>query len=235
MDRAALFDVDGTLVDSNALHVVAWWEGLRQGGHHVPTHAVHRAIGLPGEKLLEHLLGPDRDRSEDERLSAAHDTLYGTWFERLQAFDGAADLLRTLAGSGWKVVLVTSAKDRELEALRAAVDADDAISATATADDVEEGKPAPDPIEHALSLVGVAPERAVLVGDSVWDMKAARHAGVVCVGLLCGGIPLTDLKDAGAAAVYDDATDLLDHLGTGPFATVGQASTGGQPSGRSSG
>ncbi|WP_395358978.1 HAD family hydrolase [Streptomyces sp. YH02] len=229
MDRAALFDVDGTLVDSNALHTVAWWEGLRQGGHQVPTHAVHRAIGLPGEKLLEHLLGPDRDRSEDERLSAAHDTLYGTWFERLQAFDGAADLLRTLAGSGWKVVLVTSAKDRELEALRAAVDADDAIFATATADDVEEGKPAPDPIEHALSLVGVAPERAVLVGDSVWDMKAARHAGVVCVGLLCGGIPRTDLKDAGAAAVYDDATDLLDHLGAGPFATVGQ------PSGRSTG
>ncbi|MFE9738714.1 HAD family hydrolase [Streptomyces sp. NPDC006477] len=222
MDRVALFDVDGTLVDSNALHVVAWWEALRQGGHHVPTHAVHRAIGLPGEDLLEHLLGPDRDRSRDGSLSDAHDALYGTYFERLVAFDGAADLLRTLAGSGWKVVLVTSAKDRELDALRGALDADDAITATATADDVDEGKPAPDPIEHALSLVGGSADRAVFVGDSVWDMKAARRAGVVCVGLLCGGLPREDLTEAGAAAVYDDAADLLAHLGTGPLAT-GQA------------
>ncbi|MER5307525.1 HAD family hydrolase [Streptomyces sp. NPDC002773] len=219
MDRVALFDVDGTLVDSNALHVVAWWEALRQGGHHVPTHAVHRAIGLPGEDLLAHLLGPGRDRSQDGRLSGAHDALYGTYFERLVAFDGAADLLRTLAGSGWKVVLVTSAKDRELDALRRALDADDAITATATSDDVEEGKPAPDPVEHALSLVGGSADGAVFVGDSVWDMKAARRAGVVCVGLLCGGLPREDLAEAGAAAVYDDAADLLSHLGTGPLAT----------------
>lgn len=225
MDRVALFDVDGTLVDSNALHVVAWWEALRQGGHHVPSHAVHRAIGLPGEDLLEHLLGPDRDRSRDGSLSGAHDALYGTYFERLVAFDGAADLLRTLAGSGWKVVLVTSAKDRELDALRGALDADDAITATATADDVDEGKPAPDPIEHALSLVGGSVDRAVFVGDSVWDMKAARRAGVVCVGLLCGGLPREDLTEAGAAAVYDDAADLLAHLGTSPLAT-------GQPGSR---
>ncbi|MEU2117753.1 HAD family hydrolase [Streptomyces sp. NPDC016459] len=226
MDRVALFDVDGTLVDSNALHVVAWWEALRQGGHRVPTHAVHRAIGLPGEDLLEHLLGPDRDRSQDERLSGAHDTLYGPYFERLVAFDGAADLLRTLAGSGWKVVLVTSAKDREFDALRAALDADDVITATATADDVEQGKPAPDPIEHALSLVGGSADSAVFVGDSVWDMKAARSAGVVGVGLLCGGLPREDLTAAGAAAVYDDPADLLSRLGTGPFATERTGPTG---------
>ncbi len=219
MDRAALFDVDGTLVDSNPLHVVAWWEALRQSGHTVPTRAVHHAIGLPGEDLLEHLLGPDRDRSGDDRLSGAHDALYGTWFERLQAFDGAADLLRALARRGWKVVLVTSAKDRELEALRAAVDADDAITAAATSDDVEEGKPAPDPIEHALSLVDVTPDRAVFVGDSVWDMKAARRAGLATVGLLCGGIPRADLTEAGAEAVYDDVAGLLDGLDTGPFST----------------
>ncbi|KQX49883.1 MULTISPECIES: HAD family hydrolase [unclassified Streptomyces] len=220
MDRAALFDVDGTLVDSNPLHVVSWWEALRQHGHHVPTHAVHRAIGLPADKLLGHLLGPSRDRSRDDRLGAAHDSLYGTYLERLRAFDAAAELLRTLAGEGWKVVLVTSAKDRELTALRAAVDADDAITATATADDVDEGKPAPDPVEHALSLVGVTADRAVFVGDSVWDMKAARRSGVVCAGLLCGGVPGADLLDAGAAAVYEDAGDLLARLPDSPFATV---------------
>ncbi|MGO4631409.1 HAD family hydrolase [Streptomyces sp. 2RAF24] len=232
MDRAALFDIDGTLVDTNPLHVVAWWEALRQGGHRVPTHAVHRAIGLPGERLIDHLLGPARDRSEDERLSAAHDTLYGTYFERLEAFDRAGELLRALAGDGWKVVLVTSAKDRELTALRGAVDADDALTDTATADDVDEGKPAPDPVEHALSLVGVPADRAVFVGDSVWDMKAARRARVVCAGLLCGGIPRADLTEAGAAAVYADPADLLAHLPTSPFATV---PAGGAESGLSGG
>lgn len=127
--------------------------------------------------------------------------------------------MRTLAGDGWEVVLVTSAKDRELTALRGAVDADDALSDTATADDVDAGKPAPDPLEHALSLVGVPAERAVFVGDSVWDMKAARRAGVVCAGLLCGGIPAADLTRAGASAVYEDPADLLARLRTSPFTT----------------
>ncbi|MFB7544529.1 HAD family hydrolase [Streptomyces zaomyceticus] len=217
MDRAALFDVDGTLVDSNHLHVLAWWEALRQGGHEVPSHAVHRAIGLPGDRLLEHLLDKDRDRSQDDRLSTGHDTLYATFFERLRAFDEASELLRTLASDGWKVVLVTSATDRELEALRRAVDADDVIAETATADDVERGKPAPDPIEHALALVDVTPDRAVFVGDALWDMKAARRADVTGVGLLCGGLPRAELTEAGAAAVYDDPADLLAHLDTSPF------------------
>ncbi|WP_225804887.1 HAD family hydrolase [Streptomyces sp. NK15101] len=232
MDRAALFDVDGTLVDTNHLHVVAWWEAFRQGGHRVPTHAVHRAIGLPGEQLIDHLLGDSRDPSDDDRLSTAHDTLYATSFERLQAFDRAGDLLRTLADDGWKVVLVTSAKDRELTALRRAVDADEALTDTATADDVEEGKPAPDPLEHALSLVGVPADRAVFVGDSVWDMEAARRAGMVSAGLLCGGIPRADLTEAGAAAVYADPADLLAHLDTSPFTTVpadGAPSGTGEP------
>ncbi|MER7912216.1 MULTISPECIES: HAD family hydrolase [unclassified Streptomyces] len=219
-DRAALFDVDGTLADTNHLHAVAWWEALRQGGHRVTLHAVHRSIGLPGGRLLDHLLGQDRDRSDDERLSTAHDTLYGTYFERLQAFDGAADLLRKLAGDGWKVVLVTSARSRELSALRRAIDADDALTDTATSDDVDEGKPAPDPVEHALSLVDVPADRAVFVGDSVWDMKAATRAGVTVVGVLCGGIPEADLTGAGAAAVYDGPADLLARLDTSPFASV---------------
>lgn len=218
--RAALFDVDGTLADTNHLHVVAWWEALRQGGHQAPAHAIHRAIGLPGDQLLDHLLGEDRDHAGDERLSHAHDTLYGTFFERLTAHDRAADLLRALADDDWKVVLVTSAKDRELAALRRAIDADDAIAATATSDDVDAGKPAPDPVEHALSLVGVAPDRAVFVGDSVWDMRAASRAGVARVALLCGGIPRADLTEAGATAVYDDPAGLLAALGTSPFADV---------------
>ncbi|MFB7408230.1 HAD family hydrolase [Streptomyces sp. NPDC056202] len=221
MDRAALFDIDGTLTDTNYLHVVAWCEALRQAGHRVPAHSVHRAIGLPGEDLLDHLLGDDRDRTRDDRLSAAHDTLYATWFDRLPALPSAADLLRTLAGSGWLVVLVTSAKDRELSALRRAIGADDAIAEAGTSDDVEQGKPAPEPVRHALRRAGVPPERAVFVGDTVWDMRAATRAGVTAVGLLCGGIPRADLEEAGAAAVYRDPADLLARLGDSPFALAG--------------
>ncbi|MER5763383.1 HAD family hydrolase, partial [Streptomyces sp. NPDC002082] len=137
MNRAALFDVDGTLADTNHLHVTCWWEALRQGGHDVAMHDIHRAIGLPGEDLLAHLLGEHHDTGRDDTLTAAHDTLYGTYFDRLPPLDAAADLLRELDRRGWRVVLVTSAQQAELDALRRAVDADDAITATAGADDVE--------------------------------------------------------------------------------------------------
>lgn len=220
MNRAALFDVDGTLTDTNHLHVTSWWEAFRQAGHQVPMHAIHRAIGLPGEDLIDHLLADDRDRGDDDRLSAAHDALYATYFERLPALNGGASLLRSLSRAGWKVLLVTSAKDSELEALRRAIDADDAITDTATSDDVEEGKPAPEPVLRALDMVQAPPERAVFVGDTVWDMKAAVRAGVSGVGLLCGGIPRGDLEEAGAAAVYGDPADLLAGLADSPFSRV---------------
>ncbi|MFJ8563620.1 HAD family hydrolase [Streptomyces sp. NPDC093514] len=218
MNRAALFDVDGTLTDTNHLHVTCWWEALRQAGHTVAMHRVHRALGLPGEDLIAHLLGDDRDKSDDDTLSAAHDTLYGTYFDRLKSFDRAADLLRELDRSGWRVVLVTSASSRELEALTKAIDADDALTATASSDDVSEGKPAPDPVHHALDLAGAAAGQAVFVGDSVWDMKAAARAGVTAVGLLCGGIPRADLVEAGARAVHQDPADLLEHIDRSPLA-----------------
>ncbi|MEU7607178.1 HAD family hydrolase [Streptomyces sp. NPDC041003] len=218
MNRAALFDVDGTLADTNHLHVVCWWEALRQAGHDVAMHDIHRAIGLPGEDLLARLLGEDRDTSEDDALSAAHSTLYGTYFDRLPPLDSAADLLRELDRRGWRVVLVTSATDAELGALRRAVGADDAITATASSEDVSDGKPAPEPVHQALGLADAAARDSVFVGDTVWDMEAGSRAHVACVGLLCGGIPRRDLEEAGARAVYRHPADLLAHLDTGPFA-----------------
>jgi HAD superfamily hydrolase (TIGR01509 family) len=218
MERAAVFDVDGTLVDTNHLHVTTWWEAFRQAGHRVPMHAVHRAVGLASTDLIGHLLGEDRDTDQDTRLSAAHKALYGQYFDRLPALPDAAELLRRLAGEGWKVVLATSAGGAELSALRRAIDADDAIHATASADDVAAGKPAPEPVEHALELAGVPAERAVFVGDTVWDMRAGSRAGVRCVGVLCGGLPRADLEEAGADAVYADPADLLASLRESPFA-----------------
>ncbi|MEE1757484.1 HAD family hydrolase [Streptomyces sp. SP18CS02] len=221
MARAAVFDVDGTLADTNHLHVTAWWEAFRQAGHRVQTHAIHRAIGLGAEDLIERLLGSERDREQDETISAAHKTLYGTYFERLHAFEHAGRLLRTLAANGWTVVLATSADEAELSALRRAIDADEVISATASADDVEARKPAPDPVLNALELAGAPAEGSVFVGDSLWDMKAGSRAGVTCVGLLCGGIPRADLEAAGAAAIYDDPADLLAHLDRSPLGGSG--------------
>ncbi|WLW50026.1 HAD family hydrolase [Streptomyces sp. YU58] len=218
MGRAAVFDVDGTLVDTNHLHVATWWEAFRQAGHTVPMHAVHRAVGLGSTDLIAHLLGEDRDRSRDEELSAAHKALYGQYFDRLPALPDAGRLLRRLHRDGWTVVLATSAGGAELSALRRAIDADDAIADTASADDVSEGKPAPEPVEHALVLAGVSAEHAVFVGDTVWDMRAGSRAGVRCVGVLCGGIPRTDLEEAGATAIYADPADLLASLARSPLA-----------------
>ncbi|MDO0924560.1 HAD family hydrolase [Streptomyces sp. TG1A-8] len=217
MDRAAVFDVDGTLVDTNHLHVVTWWEAFRQAGHRVPMHAVHRAVGLGSTDLIAHLLGEDRDPSQDAELSAAHKALYGQYFDRLPALPGAGELLRRLHREGWAVVLATSASGGELGALRRAIDADDAITGTASSDDVQEGKPAAEPVEHALELAGVPASRAVFVGDTVWDMRAGGKAGVRCVGLLCGGIPRADLTEAGAHEVYADPADLLARLADSPL------------------
>ncbi|MFJ7134894.1 HAD family hydrolase [Streptomyces fungicidicus] len=218
MERAAVFDVDGTLADTNHLHVTCWWEALRQAGHRVSMHDVHRAVGLPSADLVAHLLGGDRDPDRDAELSAAHKALYGQYFDRLAPLPDAGPLLKRLHREGWTVVLATSAGGAELGALRRAIDADEAITATASADDVEQGKPAPEPVEHALELAGVPAERAVFVGDTVWDMRAGSRAGVRCVGVLCGGIPRADLVEAGADVVYDDPSRLLASLSDSPLA-----------------
>ncbi|MFF2518621.1 HAD family hydrolase [Streptomyces sp. NPDC058086] len=216
--RAAIFDVDGTLVDTNHLHVVTWWEAFRQAGHHVPMREIHRAVGLSGGDLLDHLLGDDRDPDEDKQLAAAHHALYATYFERLPPLDDAGDLLRALAGRGWKIVLATSASGAELSALRSAIEADDVILGATGADDVTDGKLAPEPVQQARELAGVPSERAVFVGDTVWDMEAAVRDGVVPVAVLSGGIPRAELEAAGAHAVYWDPADLLGCLDSSVFA-----------------
>ncbi|MEV1024934.1 HAD family hydrolase [Streptomyces sp. NPDC050264] len=215
--RAAVFDVDGTLADTNHLHTVCWWEALRQAGHRVPMVSVLGAIGLGSSDLLEHLLGKERDRDRDATVSAAHKTLYATWYERIAPFEGAAELLKRLHADGWPVVLATSAGGPELAALRSAIDADDAITATASSDDVSEGKPAAEPVRHALELAGAQAPGSVFVGDSVWDMRAGQRAGVIPVGVLSGGVSRAELEKAGAVEIYADTADILRGLERSAF------------------
>lgn len=212
MAPSALFDVDGTLLDTNYLHTVAWAEALAQYGHWPAMARIHRGIGMGGDQLLDELLGADRDHAQDEEISAAHKALYGRFWPRLRAFDGAAALLRAVAARGWTVVLASSASGRDLEVMRRVLGADDAISDATSADDVRESKPAPDLVRAALDKADARPEEAVFVGDTLWDVQAAAEAGVPCVAVLSGGWSARDLRAAGALEVHQDVAALLADL-----------------------
>jgi HAD superfamily hydrolase (TIGR01509 family) len=210
---AALFDVDGTLVDSNYLHAVTWWQAFAQAGHDVPMAAIHRAVGMGSDKLLDALLPADRDTGADAGLRAAHGALYATYWCRLKPLPRAPDLLRACRNAGLAVVLASSADPPEFAALRTALDAEDAIDGATSAGDVDSSKPAPDLVQVALEKAGTPPERAVFVGDTVWDVHACQRAGVACIALRSGGISTGELLDAGAAVVFGGPAELLDATG----------------------
>ncbi|MEU7751772.1 HAD family hydrolase [Micromonospora sp. NPDC049101] len=212
-----LFDVDGTLVDTTYLHTVSWWEALRQTDQPVPMATVHRSIGMGSDKLLDHLLGPERDRDADPKLRDAHDTLYAEYWERLTPLPRAADLLRACAERGLRVVLATSASGPEVDALRRALAADDVIDTVTSSEDAQQSKPAPDILVAALEQSGLTAERVVFVGDSVWDVVAAGKLSIPCVGVTCGGTSRGELAGAGAVAVYDDPAALLGELADSPL------------------
>jgi phosphoglycolate phosphatase-like HAD superfamily hydrolase len=207
-----LFDVDGTLVDTTFIHATCWAEAFRQHGHVVTGVQVHRAIGMSSGKLLDAALGDDRDTSDDDAIVATHRSLYKQYWGRLNPFPRAADLLRTCHGSGLSIVLASSAKADELTALRGALDADEAIDATTSSSDAEEGKPEPDIVQVALDQCDLAADRAIFVGDAVWDGYATQRAGVAFVGLTCGGTPEDELREAGAIEVWAHPAELLDNL-----------------------
>jgi HAD superfamily hydrolase (TIGR01509 family) len=209
---AALFDVDGTLVDTNYLNAVTWWEAFRQAGHYVPMAQVHRAIGMGADQMLDKLLPPGRDKGADADIRTAHGALYAVYWSRLRPLPGATDLLRACKKRGLAVVLASSAEEPEFNMLRSVLDAEDAIDAATFSCDVESSKPAPDLVEAALSKAGVPAEEAVFIGDTVWDVQACRKAAVPCVGVLSGGFSADELTSAGAAEIYRDAAELLARL-----------------------
>jgi HAD superfamily hydrolase (TIGR01509 family) len=216
-----LYDVDGTLVDTNYLHVIAWWHAFRSRGHRVSMTDVHRRIGQGAGRLVESLLG-----EADEDVVKAHTDFYSPFLYETPVLPGAADLLRATKKAGLSVVLATSASEKEAGMLRQSIDADDVIDALTNSDDVESSKPDPDIVQSALDKAGLDAGRAIFVGDTVWDVEAARRAGLECVAVLSGGISEHELREAGAVEVYRDAADLLGAFDSSPLGELARRAGG---------
>ncbi len=207
--HGVLFDVDGTLVDSNYQHTMAWWQAFRRFGHDLPMAEIHRAIGMGGDKLVAHLLGDDRDTEQDDELDATRSAVFSTFWPGLRSFEGAGELLRRCADEGLTVVLASSASHQELAVSRGIIGADEAISAATSSGDAENSKPDPDILQAALAAGGLDAANTVFVGDSVWDVLAASELGIPTVGLASGGTSAAELREAGAVEVHKDIRALL--------------------------
>ena len=211
--RAVVFDIDGTLADTNYLHALAWRRVfLDHGEEQIATASIHRLVGMGSDELLAALFGRPRPELKPERARQ-----FAALKPEIRAFPGAAELLRAVNHRGARVVLATSAEKDDLEALLAAIDADDAIDAVTSAGEVEAAKPAPDLFAVALEEAGTPAEATVVVGDTVWDVEAAARAGLRCVAVTSGGISRAELEAAGAVAVYDDVAALLEGLDESPL------------------
>ena len=207
---AVLLDIDGTLIDSNYLHVDAWSHAFQKLGLNVPAWRIHRAIGSDSSKLLDDLIGDAPDEVKHE--AKHHNTEYFDALKpRLKTFDGARGFIADAADQGLRVVLATSAPSGELEKLLDVLDSEEHIYAVTSAEDVETAKPDPDVIAVALARADVDAEHAIMIGDSVWDVIAASKVGVPSIALLSGGTGRTELRNAGASAVFDDIADLHRH------------------------
>lgn len=212
---AVLFDVDGTLVDSNYLHVHAWHRAFNDLRIPVQSWQIHRSIGMDGEKLLDTLVAGAEEDSRNQ-LKELHKQYYQETASLLSPLPGARDILDRIDSLGLQVVLATSAPEDEFATLRAVLDRDDLISTATSAQDVETAKPEPDIVQIALARAQVDPQRAVFVGDAVWDAQASVAAGVACIGVLSGGVSRGELEQAGAEVVFDNARDLCTHLAASP-------------------
>lgn len=203
-----LLDVDGTLLDTNYLHTIAWWQALRETGHDGPTMAaIHRAVGISSHGLVERLIG-----TVDEKAVERHDERYAEQHDRIEALPGAADLIEATSALGLTVVLATSGSEDDLDWMLPAIGARESVDGVTTSSEVEQGKPAPDIVAAALEQHRLDPERSVLVGDTAWDVKAAARAGIPCIGVTSGGVSEQELLDAGAVEVYAGAADLVDRI-----------------------
>jgi HAD superfamily hydrolase (TIGR01549 family) len=209
---AVLLDIDGTLVDSNYFHALAWYRAFRRHGHDVLVSDLHRLVGMGADQLIERLIGEG-----DESLEQAWQEEFADLRDEIIATPGARDLVRALKERGLTTVYATSGQPQDVDALRSVIGADEWIDEAVSSEEVEASKPAPDIFRLALERAGVGAEDAVVVGDTVWDVEAASACGVVCVAVTTGGISEAELRAAGAAAVYASPEALRADLDASPI------------------
>jgi HAD superfamily hydrolase (TIGR01509 family) len=222
--RAALFDVDGTLVDTNDLHTAAWREVLAQFGHDIPLQAIREQIGKGGDNLLPALIPGIPDALREEMDAVRGDLFKRDYLPRGVPFPGVRDLFERLVADGVRIVLASSSSGPEVDYHLNLIGCADLVSADTTRDDVENSKPCPDIFAAALAKVAPIPAAdAVVIGDTPWDMKAALKVGVQTVALRCGGFPDSWLRESGAGFLYDDVRDFLARYDSSPFGAPNHA------------
>jgi HAD superfamily hydrolase (TIGR01549 family) len=211
----AILDIDGTLVDTNYQHTIAWQRALHRHGARVAAWRIHRHIGMGGDKVVAALCGDDFEAEHGDDVREAEGDLYGELIGEVQTFEGARGLIEDLKAGGHTVILASSAKPAEVEHYLDLLDARKLADDWTDSGDVDETKPAPDLVHSALDKAGG--DDAVMVGDTPWDVKAAAKAGVETVAVLTGGFSEAELRDAGAAAVFENIEQLRSGLASTPL------------------
>jgi HAD superfamily hydrolase (TIGR01509 family) len=206
--KGVIFDVDGTLVDSNDAHAQSWVDTFREAGYDVPFDKVRPLIGMGSDKLLPETIGISRDSDEGKKLLERRGEIFRTqYLPRLRPLPGARDLVLRVKREGLKAIVATSAKDEELKGLLKAAHVEDLMEEKATASDAKRSKPDPDIVRAAIDESGLAERDLVMIGDTPYDIEAATRAGVRAIGFLSGGWTRAQLK--GAVETYDGPADLL--------------------------
>lgn len=214
----AILDVDGTLVDTNYQHALAWYRAFRDHGIVLPIWRIHRAIGMGGDQLVGALTDEATEDRLGDAIRASEKELFAALIGEAETMHGSRELLEALKRRGHTVVLASSAKQDEIDHYLDLLDARDVADAWTTSADVEATKPAPDLVHSAIEKAGGgSPDEAILIGDSTWDIRAARNAEVDTLAVRTGGFGADELREAGAVDVYESVAELCGRLEQTPL------------------
>jgi HAD superfamily hydrolase (TIGR01549 family) len=212
----AILDIDGTLVDTNYHHAVAWFRAFRQHGVVLPVWRIHRHIGMGGDQLVAALTDERTDAEKGDDIRSAEKALYLAFIEEVEPMEGSRELISDLKEHGHTVVLASSAKQDEVDHYLDQLDARELADAWTTSADVDATKPEPDLVRAALDKAAGDGD-AVMVGDTTSDVEAAKRAGIETIAVRTGGFGRDELEEAGAAAVFDSVAELRERLGETPL------------------
>jgi HAD superfamily hydrolase (TIGR01549 family) len=212
---AAILDIDGTLVDTNYQHALAWFRAFKSYDLVVPVWRIHRHVGMGGDHLVSVLAGEEAEERLGDDIRATEKKLYAELIGEVVPMEGAAQLVADLKERGHPVVLASSAKEEEVDHYLDLLDVRDEVDGWTTSADVDATKPEPDLVTAAVAKAGT--DEAVMVGDSIWDCEAARRAGLETIGVLTGGFARSELEERGAAAVFESVEELRTKLDDTPL------------------